>query len=264
MSNESKIVLANKQNGTTTEIIDNNINSASKKFYLPNTGGNLLTLNEADSRYLSVKDNSIVITAGTGGDFAKLTDALEYCKQNINKKINAIPAIILLSDFSDDLLLYGFPTVYIDCNGYKLAGKLYIGCCPCIRIHKLKIDKGLCAFVSHVWLTGGATAGSSDEQLTGFGSSLFANPGFISVSGDVKLNPTGNNYGVYSKGMSIIYLVNPSTFTQTTGLGFAAVVSGGRIITDGGANFDGVTVRKANIAVNTLTPDGIIMGRNWG
>lgn len=53
MSNESKIVLANKQNGTTTEIIDNNISSASKKFYLPNTGGNLLTSNEADSRYMN-------------------------------------------------------------------------------------------------------------------------------------------------------------------------------------------------------------------
>lgn len=263
MSNESKIVLANKQNGTTTEIIDNSINSASKKFYLPNTGGNLLTLNEADSRYLSVKDRAINITAGVGGDFAKLTDALEYCKQNINKKINAIPVIRLLSDFSDDLLLQGFPAVYIDCNGYKLAGKLFIGCCPCIRINKLKIDKGLTAFVSHVWLTGGATAGSSDETLTGFGSSLFANSSFISVSGDVKLNPMNNNYGIFSKGMSHIYLVYPSTFTQTTGLGFAAVISGGIISTDGGVRLDGVTVSKASQSANVLTTAGIIMGTNW-
>lgn len=54
MSNESKIVLSNKQNGTTTEIIDNNSESnVSKKFLLPDESGKLITEDNARSIYLT-------------------------------------------------------------------------------------------------------------------------------------------------------------------------------------------------------------------
>ena len=54
MANESKIVLANKQNGTTTEIIDNNSESnVSKKFLLPDESGKLITEENASSIYLT-------------------------------------------------------------------------------------------------------------------------------------------------------------------------------------------------------------------
>ena len=54
MSNESKIVLANKQNGTTTEIIDSNSKSnVIKKFLLPDESGKLITEENASSVYLT-------------------------------------------------------------------------------------------------------------------------------------------------------------------------------------------------------------------
>lgn len=78
MANESKIVLANKQNGTTTEIIDNNISSASKKFYLPNTGGKLLTEEKTSLIYLA-KD----IAEST---YRKLKDS--YSKTETDNKLS--------------------------------------------------------------------------------------------------------------------------------------------------------------------------------
>ena len=54
MANESKIVLANKQNGTTTEIIDSNSKSnVIKKFLLPDESGKLITEENASSIYLT-------------------------------------------------------------------------------------------------------------------------------------------------------------------------------------------------------------------
>ena len=54
MSTESKIILYNKQNGTTTEIIDNNSDSnVSKKFILPDISGKLITEENASSIYLT-------------------------------------------------------------------------------------------------------------------------------------------------------------------------------------------------------------------
>ena len=54
MSNESKIVLSNKQNGTTTEIIDSNSKSnVIKKFLLPDESGKLITEENASSIYLT-------------------------------------------------------------------------------------------------------------------------------------------------------------------------------------------------------------------
>lgn len=263
MANESKIVLSNKQNGTTTEIIDNNISSASKKFYLPNTSGKLLTLSEADSKYLSVKDKAVTITVGPGGNFLQLNDALEYCKQNISKKINAVTKIKLLADFNGDLFIQGdFPYVLIDCNGYKLANKLVLAYVNLI-IKNLKIDKGLNAVFSNLHLYGGVTAGyTEDEEHFGFGAPIFANSSNIVIgSGDVNL--TSKNFGLHSKGASTIYMVYPATYTQTTGTCFARVISGGVICSDSGINLDGVTVTKTNIAANTLTLSGIITGSVW-
>lgn len=224
MSNESKIVLSNKQNGTTTEIIDNNISRASKKFYLPNTGGNLLTLNEADSKYLSVKDKAITITVGPGGNFLQLNDALEYCKQNISKKVGVLTKIKLLSDFNNDLQIQGdFPPVLIDCNGYKLANKLTI-VYAVIIIRNLKIDKGLYALASTVHLFEGVTAGyDENEEHLGFGAPIFSNSSRIFLSGDINL--TSQNFGLHSKGASTIYMVHPSRYTQTTVQCFAFVVT---------------------------------------
>lgn len=79
MSTESKIILYNKQNGTTTEIIDNNsYSNMSKKFLLPDESGKLLTEEKTSLMYLT-KDNA-------ESTYRKLEDS--YNKAEINNKLN--------------------------------------------------------------------------------------------------------------------------------------------------------------------------------
>ena len=79
MSNESKIVLSNKQNGTTTEIIDSNSESnVSKKFLLPDESGKLITEENASSIYLT--------KANAESTYRKLEDS--YSKTETDSKLS--------------------------------------------------------------------------------------------------------------------------------------------------------------------------------
>ena len=208
-----------------------------------------------------VKDDVINITAGTGGDFTQLTDALAYCKQVSSKQISANISITLLSDFSSDLLLESFPTIHIHCNGFKLANKLTINYSK-ITIIKLKIDKNLTAFFSEIFLYNGVTAGG-DDMNGGFGSSIIANASDILIGGVVNLSPNSSNFGIFSKGNSRVYLDSSGNYTQTTGICFASVIGGGEISSDNGVILTGVSVPKSNVATNVVTNSGIIMGTIW-
>ena len=79
MSNESKIVLSNKQNGTTTEIVDSNSESnVSKKFLLPDESGKLLTEEKTNLMYLT-KDTA-------ESTYRKLEDS--YSKTDTDSKLS--------------------------------------------------------------------------------------------------------------------------------------------------------------------------------
>ena len=104
-----------------------------------------------------------------------------------------------------------------------------------------------------------------NSQLSGFfGSSIVANGNsFVSISGNVILRPPRTEAGIYSKA-SRVYLVYPSEWVQNQGQYFGYVVAGGIICADSGVKLQQVRITKTNVAVNTLTPYGMILGNIWG
>ena len=213
---------------------------------------------------LLAKNGALNITVLTGGTFSKIIDGLIFLKQNISKNPNIVGKITLLSSFNDDLYLKGYPfNIFIDCNGFTLANNLFLEKCS-IAFNSLKLNGQLNALISTVHVINGATIGGNSSMSGGFGSSIVANGNsFVSISGNVTLTPPQTEFGIFSKA-SRVYLVNPSSWTQSQGANFAYVVSGGIICADGGVNLSNVTVTKTNITANTVTGVGIIFGNIWG
>ena len=210
------------------------------------------------------KNTSLDITAGRNGDFTNLIDALIFLKQNISKNPNIIGKITLLSSFNDDLYLKGYPfKIFIDCNGFQLANNLFLEKCN-IKFSFLRLQGQLNCLISTVYVVNGADIRGNSKLSGFFGSSIVANGNsFVSISGSTVLRPPATEAGIYSKA-SRVYLVNPSEWTQIEGQYFAYVIAGGIICADNGANLKNVIPTKANVAVNTLTPYGIIFGNIWG
>ena len=213
---------------------------------------------------LLTKNVSLDITAGRNGDFTNLIDALIFLKQNISKNPNIIGKITLLSSFNDDLYLKGYPfNIFIDCNGFQLANNLFLEKCS-ITFNSLTLNGQLNALISTVHITNGAIINGNSKLSGFFGSSIVANGNsFVSISGTTILRPPATEAGIYSKA-SRVYLVNPSSWVQNQGQYFAYVIAGGIICADDGVNLQQVRVTKTNVAVNTLTPYGIIFGNIWG
>ena len=223
------------------------------------------TLISSSSYPLLTKSSlSLDITVGAGGTFSNITDGLMFLKQNISKHPNTIGKITLLSNFNDDLYLKGYPfKIFIDCNGYQLAKHLFLEKSS-ITFNSLKLQGQLNALISTAHIVNGADIGGNSSLSGFFGSSIVANGNsFVTISGSVVLRPPETEAGIYSKA-SRVYLVNPSNWTQSQGQYFGYVIAGGIICADNGANLKNVTTTKTNVAVNTLTPYGIIFGNIWG
>lgn len=212
-----------------------------------------------------LQNTAVSITAGTGGDFTKLTDALMYIKQIGSKQINSINKITLLSNFNDDIALNAFPPCVINCNGFKLGNNLTIQRTPVIELKNLKLSGQLYAiFCGVVLVNSGTTLGGGTSGTATFDASIVANSSNILIGGDVTLNPSSSSFGIVSKGASHVLLASPSTFTQSVGISFVRVDGGGIVSADDSVNLSGVSVTKANISANTLTYAGIIFGNVWG
>ena len=228
---------------------------------LQNQMGGLIS---SDSYPLLTKSSlSLDITVGAGGTFPNITDGLMFLKQNISKHPNTVGKITLLSSFNDDLYLKGYPfNILIDCNGFILANNVFLEKCS-ITFNSLKLQGQLNALISTVHVYNGANIGGNSSLPSFFGSSIVANGNsFVSISGSVVLRPPETQAGIYSKA-SRVYLVNPSNWTQSQGQYFGYVIGGGFICADGGVNLKNVIPTKTNVAVNTLTPHGIIFGNIW-
>lgn len=212
-----------------------------------------------------LQNTAVSITAGTGGDFTKLTDALMYIKQVSSKQINSINKITLLSNFNDDIALNAFPPCVINCNGFKLGNNLTIQRTPVIELKNLKLSGQLYAiFCGAVLVNSGTTLGGGSSGTATFDASIVANSSNILIGGDVTLNPSSSSFGIVSKGASHVLLASPSTFTQSVGISFVRVDGGGIVSADDSVNLSGVSVTKANISANTLTYAGIVFGNVWG
>ena len=212
---------------------------------------------------LTKSSPSLDITVGAGGTFPNITDGLMFLKQNISKHPNTVGKITLLSSFNDDLYLKGYPfNILIDCNGFILANNVFLEKCS-ITFNSLKLQGQLNALISTVHVYNGANIGGNSSLSNFFGSSIVANGNsYVSISGNVVLRPPETQAGIYSKA-SRVYLVNPSNWTQSQGQYFGYVTGGGIICADGGVNLKNVIPTKTNVAVNTLTPHGIIFGNIW-
>ena len=153
--------------------------------------------------------------------------------------------------------------IFINCNGHRLANNLFLEQCS-ITFSFLKLQGQLNALISTVHVVDGADIGGNSQLSGFFGSSIVANGNsFVTISGNVVLRPPETEAGIYSKA-SRVYLVNPSTWAQVEGQYFGYVIAGGIICTDGGINLNNIHITKTNVAPNTLTPNGIILGNMWG
>ena len=231
---------------------------------ITNLQNQMNSLVSSSSYPLLTKSSSLDITVGAGGTFSNIIDGLIFLKQNISKNPNIVGKITLLSSFTHDLYLKGYPfNIFIDCNGFMLANNLFLEQSS-ITFSSLKLQGQLNALISTVHIVNGADIGGNSSLSGFFGSSIVANGNsFVSISGNVTLRPPATEAGIYSKA-SRVYLVNPSNWTQSQGQYFGYVIAGGIICADNGANLQNVTVTKTNVAVNTLTPYGIIFGNIWG
>jgi hypothetical protein len=263
-------VASTKANKNATVNLTGDQNIAGVKTFTDNISSPNLNLLQtqinglvANGKYPLLMQNTVLnITAGDGGDFSTITDALIYAKQTQSKLINAVTKVTLLSDFSDDLFLNGYPLVYIDCNGFKLANKFTVNHSR-VLFNKLKLSGNLDTVSSIVYLYNGATIGGISSETPGAGSCIVSNSSTIIVAGNVNFSPNENQYGIFSKGASRVYLLAGSSFTQTVGTYFLSVISGGLISADDNINIGGVSVTKTNIAANTITANGIIFGNMW-
>lgn len=88
MPNESKIVLANKEHGTTTEIIDNNENSVNRKFCLPDLDGELV-----------VRRPSMEIEIGPNEKIKTINEGINYVDKVLPSLVMSDGKVIGENDF---------------------------------------------------------------------------------------------------------------------------------------------------------------------
>lgn len=250
------------------------------------------------SPYL-LHDGVVRITVGNSGNFRNFTDALNYLKQNGSKQYIEI---ILTSDFNENITLSDLPPCSINGNYRKLGNNLHIKNSPSIFFNSrdfsysgtLTIENSNVSFTSYCNLRNKITAtnkskvsfGTYTNQntnilfLEAYDSSIFVDsysvfksdntPCIIAddnstiwLSSYVTLNPANNHAGIVSKFGSLI-ICKGRFYRQNRGRYFAWVDSGGRIIGDLFGSNIRVNTARTNVAPNTWSSNGMILGSHWG
>ena len=250
------------------------------------------------SPYL-LHDGVVRITVGNGGNFRNFTDALNYLKQNGSKQYIEI---ILTSDFNENITLSDLPPCSINGNYRKLGNNLHIKNSPSIFFNSrdfsysgtLTIENSNVSFTSYCNLRNKIIAtnkskvsfGTYTNQntnilfLEAYDSSIFVDrysvfksdntPCIIAddnstiwLSSYVTLNPANNHAGIVSKFGSLI-ICKGRFYRQNRGMYFAWVDNGGRIIGDLFGSNIRVNTARTNVAPNTWSPNGMILGSHWG
>lgn len=237
------------------------------------------------------------------GEFRNLTDALKYLKQNGSKDLNSNITLNLgYTDFNDNITLSDLPPITINCSFRKLGNNLHIKNCPNIYIVRLKLSGTLTVENSNVFLgdyvdtrkiiakkNSVITLGSHVNTGTptnifsveAYDSKIIFEGSFITLKSDnspcivaddnstitlgsfLDFYPANNHAAIVSKFGSQIILKG-KFYKQYRGRYFAWVDSGGRIIGNSDLGLEIRNITKTNIAPNTLTPNGMILGNNWG
>ena len=250
------------------------------------------------SPYL-LHDGVVRITVGNGGNFRNFTDALNHLKQNGSKQYIEI---ILTSDFNENIVLSDLPPCSINCNYRKLGNNLHIKNSPSIFFNSrdfsysgtLTIENSNVSFSAYCNLRNKIIATSKSKVsfnnytnqqnnilfLEAYDSSIFIGSysvfksdntpcivaddnSTIWINSYVSLNPANNHAAIVSKFGSLI-ICKGRFYRQSRGRYFAWVDNGGRIIGDlFGSNII-VNTARTNVAPNTWSPNGMILGSHWG
>ena len=75
--------------------------------------------------------------------------------------------------------------------------------------------------------------------------------------------PSNDACSIVAKEGSQVIITNSNVYQNTPSRYFAYVESGGKIASGGRARISGSFEAKTNIAPNTLTSNGMILGDNW-
>ena len=245
--------------------------------------------------------NGVVrITVGDGGNFRNFTDALNYLKQNGSKQYIEI---ILTSDFNENITLSDLPPCSINSNYRKLGNNLHIKNSPSIFFNSrdfsysgtLTIENSNVSFTSYCSLRNKIIATNKSKVsfgaytnvnnnnilfLEAYDSSIFVDsysvfksdntPCIIAddnstiwLSSYVTLNPANNHAGIVSKFGSLV-ICKGGFYRQNRGRYFAWVDNGGRIIGNLFGSNIVVNTARTNVAPNTWSPNGMILGSHWG
>ena len=250
------------------------------------------------SPYL-LHDGVVRITVGNGGNFRNFTDALNYLKQNGSK--TGIE-IILTSDFNENITLSDLPPCSINPNRCKLGNNLHIKNSPGIYFNSrsittsgiMTIENSNVSFSSHssfknkIIATNKSKVSFSNHSnienqnffLEAYNSSIFignhsilksdttpcivaSDNSIIFLSSFITFNPANNHAAIVSKFGSLI-ICRDGNYSQNRGRYFAWVDNGGRIIGDLSRSNIRVNTARTNVAPNTWSPNGMILGSHWG
>ena len=250
------------------------------------------------SPYL-LHDGVVRITVGNGGNFRNFTDALNYLKQNGSKQYIEI---ILTSDFNENITLSDLPPCSINGNYRKLGNNLHIKNSPSIFFNSrdfshsgtLTIENSNVSFASYCNLRNKIIATNKSKVsfgaytnrdnnilfLEAYDSSIFVgnysvfksdntpcivadDNSTIWLSAYVNLSPANNHAAIVSKFGSLI-ICKGRFYRQNRGRYFAWVDNGGRIIGDLFGSNIVVNTSRTNVAPNTWSPNGMILGSHWG
>ena len=249
------------------------------------------------SPYL-LHDGVVRITVGNGGNFRNFTDALNYLKQNGSKQYIEI---ILTSDFNENIILSDLPPCSINPNRCKLGNNLHIKNSTGIHFNSrsittsgiMTIENSNVSFSNHSSFKNKIIATNKSKVSFGAYTNLNNNILFIEayhssisienysvfksdntpciIADDnstiwlgsyVNLSPANNHAAIVSKFGSLI-ICKGRYYRQNRGRYFAWVDNGGRIIGDLFGSSIVVNTARTNVAPNTWSPNGMILGSHW-
>ena len=250
------------------------------------------------SPYL-LHDGVVRITVGNGGNFRNFTDALNYLKQNGSK--TGIE-IILTSDFNENITLSDLPPCSINPNRCKLGNNLHIKNSPAIYFNSrsittsgiMTIENSNVSFRNHssfknkIIATNKSKVSFSNHSnienqnffLEAYDSSIFvgshsilksdttpcivaSDNSTIWLSSFITFIPANNHAAIVSRFGSLI-ICRDGSYSQNRGRYFAWVDNGGRIIGDLSRSNIRVNTARTNVAPNTWSSNGMILGSHWG
>ena len=205
--------------------------------------------------------------------FTNLADTVTYLKKNFATSLDPYITIETHSEQThsefngDDFILSDLPPCTITAS-HKLANNLEIKNCPNIVFAHLVLGGNLTVENSNITIqVADIRSRVVDEYYSNEAfekSSIVAINSTIIIAGYVQFYPSNDACSIVAKEGSQVIITNSNVYQNTPSRYFAYVESGGSIVSGGRSRIFGSFEAKTNVAPNTLTPNGMILGSHWG